>query len=202
MPSTIRLASPGDAEQVLAIYRPFCTDSIVSFELEPPSLDEMCGRIATTMETLPWLVCEKAGEIRGYVYASRHRARAAYQWSVDVTAYVREGYRRMGIGRGLYTSLFKVLTMQGYFNAYAGIALPNSGSVALHESVGFQSVGIYRNVGYKLGAWRDVGWWQLALQPHSASPPFPVALPAIRESSELSDCLQAGEPWINDAATF
>ena len=109
------------------------------------------------------------GRVDGYVYASRHRERAAYQWSVDVTAYVRDDRRGQGIGKRLYARLFEELARLGYFQAFAGIALPNAASVALHESVGFEPVGVYRKVGYKLGAWHDVGWWQRALQPAPAS---------------------------------
>src|SRR5205085_974289 len=128
---------------------------------EPPSLDVMQARITQTVPHLPWLVCEKDDLIRGYAYASPHRARAAYQWSVDVTVYVREGQRRRGVGQALYASLFRLLVLQGYYNAYAGITLPNPASVGLHESLGFFPIGIYREVGFKLEQWHDVGWWQL-----------------------------------------
>ena len=105
--------------------------------------------------------------------ASSHRTRAAYQWSVDVSVYVHERARRRGVGRALYGALFGILRQQGFYSAYAGIALPNPASVRLHESMGFQPVGVYRSVGYKLGAWRDVGWWHLALRP-AIEPPAPL----------------------------
>ncbi len=107
------------------------------------------------------------GAVDGYVYASRHRARAAYQWSVDVTAYVREDARGRSVGKRLYTRLFEELPKRGCYQAFAGIALPNAASVALHASVGFEHLGIYRDVGFKLDAWHDVGWWQRSLQPPS-----------------------------------
>jgi phosphinothricin acetyltransferase len=119
----------------------------------------------------------------GYVYATRHRARAAYQWSVDVSVYIRDGMRRTGIGRALYTSLFELLVLQQFHNCYAGITLPNPGSVGLHEALGFQPVGIYRQVGYKRAAWHDVGWWQLALAAEKSSPAPPIAFATLIENA-------------------
>src|SRR5712691_12718510 len=115
MPSIIRLAAERDADQFLEIYGPFCESTPVSFELEPPSLEAMQARIEQTLQQFPWLVCESDGLIRGYVYASRHRERAAYQWSADVTAYIRHGEQRRGLGRALSTSLFQLLVLQGYY---------------------------------------------------------------------------------------
>jgi len=193
MKTIIRLASEEDAGQVQAIYGPIVSQTATSFEFEPPSVQEMRRRIADTLKHLPWLVCDREGEVLGYAYASRHRSRAAYQWSVDVSVYVHSGQRRSGIGRGLYRSLFEMLVMQGYFNAYAGIALPNPASVGLHEAVGFQPVGVYREVGYKLGAWHDVGWWQLALQPKVIPPQPPLDLKNVRRSQVWESALSAGE---------
>lgn len=162
---SLRIATPQDAQAVLDIYAPVVRDTAISFELVPPSLDEMRGRIATTLERLPWLVSEdQRGQVNGYAYASKHRERPAYQWAVDVTAYVREDARGQGVGKRLYARLFEVLVELGYFQAFAGIALPNDASVGLHEAVGFVPLGVYRSVGFKLGAWRDVGWWQRELR--------------------------------------
>ena len=161
----IRPATPDDAQAVLAIYAPIVRDTAISFELEPPDLGEIRARIEKTLPVLPWLVNEDAASaVNGYVYAGRHRERAAYQWSVDVTAYVREDCRGQGVGKALYARLFELLLDAGYCQAFAGIALPNAGSVALHESVGFPPIGVYRNVGFKHGCWHDVGWWQKELQ--------------------------------------
>lgn len=163
---TLRTATPADAEAIAAIYAPIVRDTPISFELEPPTVAQMRERIAVTLQRLPWLVSLDAqGEVNGYVYAGKHRERAAYQWAVDTTVYVRADSRGQGVGRRLYLRLFELLAELGYFQAFAGIALPNEGSVALHESVGFTPLGVYRNVGYKMGAWRDVGWWQRSLQP-------------------------------------
>jgi phosphinothricin acetyltransferase len=173
---SIRIASPADAEAITAIYAPIVRDTVISFEIEPPSVDEMRARVLSTLKLLPWLVSlDEQGVVNGYAYAGRHRERAAYQWSVDTTSYVRADSRGRGVGKALYSALFAELVGLGYFQAFAGIALPNDASVGLHESVGFKPVGTYRNVGFKQGAWHDVGWWQRALQEPSANPLPPRA---------------------------
>src|SRR5918996_222132 len=144
-PSSIRLATERDAEEIASIYAPNVTDTIISFELEPPTADEMRLRIEATLERCPWLVCEREGRVLGYAYADAHGSRAAYRWSVDVSVYVHEDARRMGLGRALYTSLFAALDLQGFYNAYAGATLPNPASVGLHEAVGFRPVGVCRS---------------------------------------------------------
>jgi len=162
---SIRVATPLDADAVAAIYAPVVLETPISFELEPPTVDEMRRRIVATLERFPWLVSVDAyGQVDGYAYAGKHRERAAYQWSVDTTVYVRDGSRGQGVGTRLYRQLFECLAELGYFQAFAGITLPNAASVGLHESVGFTPIGVYRNVGFKCGAWRDVGWWQRPLR--------------------------------------
>src|SRR4051794_28081143 len=173
---TIRLAAPADAAAVAAIYAPFCEKTAVSFEVAAPDAAEMATRITTVTMQYTWLVFEREDGIAGYAYATKHRERAAYMWSVDTAVYVEAASRRTGVGRALYEKLFTLLAAQGYFNACAGIALPNDASVALHTAVGFTSVGVYHDVGYKLGAWRDVAWLERRLQPSRAAPlpPHPV----------------------------
>jgi L-amino acid N-acyltransferase YncA len=195
-PTIIRLASERDAEQVAAIYAPNVTDAIISFELEPPTADEMRRRIELTLRRYPWLVCERQGRVLGYTYAGAHGSRAAYQWSVDVSVYVHEDARRTGVGRALYTSLFAALELQGFYNAYAGATLPNPASVGLHEAVGFRLVGVYRGVGYKLGAWHDVVWWHLLLRERVADPNPPVNLPSVLGSEEWEAALTRGLPLL------
>jgi phosphinothricin acetyltransferase len=173
--ANIRVASPSDAQDIVAIYAPNITDAIVSFELEVPTLDAMRGRIAETLVTHPWLVWEESGKVVAYAYASKHRERAAYQWSTDVSCYVHREARGRGVGKALYRELLHVLRGQGFVNAYAGIALPNAASVRLHEAVGFEFLGVYRGVGFKQGEWRDVGWWHCRLgdAPATPQPPRP-----------------------------
>jgi L-amino acid N-acyltransferase YncA len=198
-PAIIRLATEHDAEQIAALYAPNVTDTVISFEFEPPSADEMRRRIEVTLQRYPWLVCERHdGWVLGYAYAGAHGSRAAYQWSVDVSVYVHEDARRMGVGRALYTSLVAALDLQGFYNAYAGATLPNPASVGLHESVGFRRVGVYRGVGYKLGAWHDVVWWHLPLRERVADPDPPADLPSVLESEEWDAAMTKGLPLLRD----
>ncbi|MEX2617078.1 MAG: arsinothricin resistance N-acetyltransferase ArsN1 family B [Alphaproteobacteria bacterium] len=176
----IRVAEPRDAEAIAAIYAPIVRDTAISFETEPPGAAEMAARIEATLATHPWLVAEDAGRVLGYAYGSQHRVRAAYRWSCDVTVYVDASARRRGLGRRLYGRLFTILAAQGLQTAYAGITLPNAGSVGLHESCGFTRVGVFKGVGYKSGAWRDVGWWGLKLQAPGADPVEPIPFAAMR----------------------
>jgi len=192
MPRIIRIASEDDAADIAAIYTPFCRETPVSFETEAPTVDEMRRRIAKTLKSYPWLVCDDDGLVLGYAYASQHRERAAYRWSVDVSVYVREGNRRSGLGRALYTSLLAVLRLQGFHNALAGATLPNEGSVALHEGMGFEAVGTYRDIGFKCDAWHDVRWWQLKLRGPEPNPAEPLNLKQASELPGWAAALAAG----------
>jgi L-amino acid N-acyltransferase YncA len=172
----------GDAAACAAIYAPSVTHGVASLEEAAPDAAELGRRIAEVMARYPWLVAELDGVVAGYAYAARHRARAAYRWSADVTVYVSGAHHRRGVGRALYTGLCERLAQQGYHEACAGITLPNRASVALHESLGFRPVGVYRNIAFKFGAWRDVGWWQKTLrEPAPDRPPAePSAPPPTR----------------------
>jgi L-amino acid N-acyltransferase YncA len=171
----IRLATIADADRIRAIYAPYCSTPI-SFETEAPSLGEIEKRMTAVLAHLPWLVCEQGDEVAGYAYAGKHRERAAYAWSVDVSVYVCLRHHRKGIGHALYVRLFEMLVRQGYVNAYAGVTLPNPASVGLHTSLGFTPVGVYEQVGFKDGKWHDVGWYQKLLQPRIGDPPLPRSL--------------------------
>lgn len=170
----VRLATADDAPAVAAIYRPYVESTSITFEIVVPDADEMRSRIVGTLERYPWLVWEDDGTVHGYAYASAHRSRAAYQWSVDVAIYIDENHHRRGIGKALYGSLFERLVGQRFVNAYAGITLPNAGSVGLHEALGFRPVGVYHDVGFKMGRWHDVGWWHRGLRtlPPDPEPPL------------------------------
>ena len=174
--SMIRLAKADDGAAVARIYDPVVARTAISFELDPPGPAEMRRRIVGALAFAPWLVEERDGIVRGYAYASKHRERAAYQWSVDVAVYVDEEHRRSGIGTTLYEKLFRLLRLQGFYAAHAGVTLPNAASVGLHESLGFRRVGVYRAVGYKLGGWHDVGWWQLELRDRAGPPALPKSM--------------------------
>ncbi|BAY10138.1 arsinothricin resistance N-acetyltransferase ArsN1 family B [Calothrix sp. NIES-2098] len=186
MKAKIRLANEHDASQMLAIYAPIVRETTISFELEPPSEVEFQQRIENYQQQMPWLVCEIDGEVVGYAYASPYRTRAAYQWSVESSVYVGENYRRKGIATALYTTLFKLLQLQGFYNVVAAIALPNQASVAAHEAVGFLPQGVLRQVGYKFSQWHDIGFWQLALQ--------------TEQSAENDSCIQPVNPPLSVSA--
>jgi L-amino acid N-acyltransferase YncA len=191
MTCSIRLATAQDSGDIATIYAPYVRDTFVSFETNPPAGTEMAARMAKILPRFPWLVCEQEGRVAGFAYASEHRSRSAYQWSVDVAAYLDERLQRHGLGRALYTALLAILRRQGFFNAYAGIALPNPASVGLHETMGFRIIGIYHSVGYKLGAWRDVGWWHLALQQPTTEPAALLPLETVRKDPEWDRILNS-----------
>ena len=196
----IRLARDGDVDAIVEIYRPIVESTTISFETSVPDHEEMARRVHDTLQSYPWLICELDGHVAGYAYAARHRVRGAYRWSVDTSVYIDDGYRRRGVGRGLYESLFAILAAQGYFNAYAGIALPNQASVALHESMGFEQIGVYRGVGYKLGRWCDVGWWQRSLREREHTPRPPQDLATISEQPGWHALVRRGESVVRAVA--
>lgn len=193
MSIAIRLARPDDTAAIATIYAPYVTDTVISFETVSPDEHEMAHRLAKTLARFPWLVAMCDGEVAGYAYAGQHRERAAYQWSADVSVYVHKDFQRRGIGRALYTPLFAILRALGYYNVYAGIALPNPASVALHEAMGMTPVGVYRHVGYKGGMWHDVGWWEGSLRQQSAEPHPPRALLDVASVTIWDGWLTNGE---------
>lgn len=192
MPLHIRVATPQDASGILAIYSPFCSSSHVSFEIAPPSHEQMCERIESVLARYPWLVAEIDGRVAGYVYASQHGERAAYRWGVDVAIYLAESQRRRGLGRSLYAAFFPILRAQRFFQAYASITLPNAGSVGLHESLGFNQVAVFPSAGYKLGRWLDVGWWRLQLAESIDDPPNPIWFEDFRLQPAFAAVLAGG----------
>jgi L-amino acid N-acyltransferase YncA len=167
---SIRPATPADAAGCLAIYGPLVKGTPASFETDPPAEPEFAGRIESAVRDHAWLVYDTGAGIDGYAYAVRHRGRAAYRWSVEVSVFVAPGHHRRGVGRALYTRLLDDLRGRGFFNALAVIALPNPASVAFHESMGFKPVGVCPKAGFKLGRWHDVGWWALRLRDGTPQP--------------------------------
>jgi L-amino acid N-acyltransferase YncA len=163
MPIEIRPATVTDASAIQRIYAPIVLETVISFEYEPPSVEVMAGRIITIAQTHPFLVAVDGGAVCGYAYASAHAERAAYRYAVNTTVYIAPEAQRTGVGRALYFELLPELKRRGFHAAFAGIALPNPGSVALHELVGFKPLGIYHEVGFKFDRWHDVGWWQRLL---------------------------------------
>jgi phosphinothricin acetyltransferase len=177
----IRPADPArDAAACADIYGPYVRETVISLEEEAPDAPALAGRIDRITATHPWLIAELDGRPVGFAYGSQHRERAAYRWATDTTVYLDRSHHRRGIGRALYEELLARLTEQGFHVACAGITLPNAASVGLHEALGFEPVGVYRRVGFKMGSWRDVGWWQrdlVALSNTAPAEPLPPRLP-------------------------
>ena len=178
----IRIATTDDASGILNIYAPYITGTSFTFELDVPAIPDFKNRIHNYLETYPWLVYELNGEIAGYAYAARHRERVAYQWCTESSIYIHDKYQGTGIGKALYSALTEILKQQGFRNVYAVINLPNDKSVAFHEHFGFTWFATYKNVGYKLGKWKNVGWWQLQLNEYTDDPPPPVKFPALNQN--------------------
>ena len=190
MTPIIRFATVADASSIQRIYRPAVELEATSFETDVPSVEDISQRISATLLRTPWLVYHDGGEVLGYAYASKHRDRAAYQWTVEVSAYVDQRAHRRGIGRALYTTLLEILALQGFHRAYTGITLPNDASVGLHSAVGFTAVGVYRAIGFKHGAWHDVAWYERDLQASRIAPAAPpTPLPALIGTAELTAAL-------------
>ncbi len=176
----IRHADPArDAAGCAAIYAPFVSESAVSFEERIPTAADFAARITRIEQTHPWLVAEDEGRVAGFAYGCPHRERAAYRFAAEVSAYVDPAFHRQGVGRSLYSELLGLLREQGLWTVCAGIGLPNEASVAFHESLGFVPVGVYRRIGYKLGQWWDVGWWQLSLREPAQGPPAEPGPPGV-----------------------
>lgn len=181
----IRHATPEDAAACLEIYGPFAEHTAVSFEERAPSMSEFAHRIERISRTHAFLVAEHEGAIAGFVYGGVHRQRPAYRWASEVSVYLAEGHRGRGLGRALYEALFALLQEQGYRILLAGVTTPNDASVALHRSLGFEELGLYRRIGWKAGAWRDVLWLSRPLgaaveetePPPSPGPPVRLLAP-------------------------
>ncbi|HEX7906446.1 MAG TPA: arsinothricin resistance N-acetyltransferase ArsN1 family B [Chitinophagaceae bacterium] len=182
----IRLATAADAKAILAIYAPYISNTSFTFETEVPTVSPFADRIETYLQSWPWLVYEIDGIVVGYAYATRHRERTAYQWSVECSVYIHDDYLRKGIAHQLYEKLFQLLKIQGFTTVYAVINLPNDRSVAFHESMDFTYFATYEKVGFKLGKWKNVGWWQLRLNDFLADPADPVLLKNLDQEKILS----------------
>lgn len=170
----IRIAHATDANSILEIYAPYIVNTSFTFETEVPSVEAFAQRIDFYIESWPWLVYEVDGTIAGYAYATRHRERTAYQWCVESSVYVHDNFQRAGIATILYETLLEVLYRQGFRNVYAAINLPNDRSVSFHEKFDFNWFADYKNVGYKLGKWKTVGWWMKQLNEYIIDPPDPI----------------------------
>jgi L-amino acid N-acyltransferase YncA len=193
----IRLAKETDAVGALNIYRPFVLNTAITFEYEVPTEEEFGKRISATLKEFPWLVCLRNNEIIGYAYAHKHRFRTAYDWSPESTIYLSNENHRKGIGRTLYTTLFQILKLQGYFNVFAGVCLPNVKSISFHRAMGFEDIGVFKKIGYKNEAWHDTNWFQLSLRDHIINPPTPKKILEIMEDKEFDSILRLANQKLN-----
>lgn len=177
----IRRATLEDAAAILGIYETYITNTAVTFEIEVPSLAAFRERMEKIMIQFPWLVCVIDGEIAGYAYASKHGERAAYRWSADLSVYINERFHRKHIASELYDEVIRLLQKQGYYTVYAGVSTPNPKSEAFHDAYGFRNLGEFKNVGYKLGKWLGVTWYELPIAEYKVNPEEPVPIGKIGE---------------------
>jgi L-amino acid N-acyltransferase YncA len=161
--NAIRPVSPGDATALCELYNFYVANTVITFETEPVAAEEMARRIGEITASYPWLVAEDEQGVIGYAYATRWRARAAYDRTVESTIYLRDGAAGAGVGKSLYTALIGELRQRGFHAMVGCITVPNPPSIAFHEKCGFVKVAHFPEVGNKFGKWVDVGFWQLML---------------------------------------
>jgi len=186
----IRLIQDNDYQAVLDLYRPFVLETAISFEYELPSIAEFSERIRSTWPGYPFLVCVDGEHVIGYAYAGPYKSRAAYQWSVESTIYVSQFYHGKGIARILYNTLFKLLTLQGYRNVFAGVAIPNPKSEGFHLSSGFVEIGTLMNIGYKLNQWQSLKWFQKHLGMHETEPVKPKQMTEMIKTNDFKTIVE------------
>ena len=161
-----------------------------TFETEVPSANQFAKRIEKYLEKGPWLVAEDQHTIAGYAYASEHRARSAYQWSIELSVYIHPDYRGKGLATRLYQCALEILHQQGYCTILAGVTQPNDPSDAFHQSIGFSLIGNYKNVGFKDGKWCDVKWYELSLNKLNLPPKPIIDLKTLIDSGRMAAILR------------
>ncbi len=166
----LRTAEKQDIPDILEIYTHYVTKTAVSFEFQPPSPEVFAQKFDETRRKFPWLICEVNGAVAGYAYSKNFRQDAAYAWSAEISVYIGNDYQRKGIATFLYQCMERLLVLQGYYTVYAGVTASNEKSLKFHKTLGFKEAGLYHNVGYKLGAWHDVVWFEKKLREYKADP--------------------------------
>jgi phosphinothricin acetyltransferase len=191
MPSTckIRLITPNQAQAALDIYAYYVNNTSITFETVVPSLEQFSKRIEDVTKNYPWLVCMQDGKMVAYAFAKMHRPTGAYLWSPEVTIYVANDFQGKGIGRKLYEALFAVLKLQGFYTVFAGVVMPNLKSIGLHQALGFEEIGLFKNIGFKLGSWHSAQWFQKSLGQTELIPKQPKSILEISGSAELKEIL-------------
>ncbi len=186
----LRLAQPTDTDALLEIYGPYVRNTSLTFELETPSPAEFARRMDDYLRYAPWLSMECEGRVAGYAYASRHRERAGYQWSAECSIYLHDDFMGKGLAEPLYKALFEILSIQGFRNVYAVINLPNERSVRFHENMGFRYQFTFERVGYKLGQWKNVGWWVLQVNDYTTEPSPVIPFASLAGDERVQAILQ------------
>ncbi|MFT4758026.1 MAG: L-amino acid N-acyltransferase YncA [Vicingaceae bacterium] len=183
-----RLCTRADAVSVRDIFKYYIEETAITFEMVLPSVEEFEQRITTVMEQFPWIVVTKDQQLVGFAYGAKHRVRQAYQWCTELSVYVIPEFQKEGLAKHLYNGLFLLLKEQGFFNAYAGITLPNDKSLQFHKRLGFIEIAKYQNIGWKLGAWHDVIWCHKRIQQYTDNPPIPIG-PLSLEKDKVQEIL-------------
>lgn len=190
----IRTVTADDAAELLNIYAPYVTDTAITFEYDVPSLGEFKARIENTLKTYPYYAAVCGGEIVGYAYASAFKGRAAYDWAVETTVYVKRGNQKSGIGKALYSALEAALKAQNITNLNACIAYPVGGvgdeylspnSVEFHAHLGYRRVGEFQKCAYKFGRWYNMIWMEKFILPHGENPPKVIPFSQIPNPNDV-----------------
>lgn len=198
MDITIRPAALQDCPAMQGIYSYYVQNTVITFELEPPPPAEFERRFTAFSAQFPWLVCELDGEIAGYAYAHKFHERSAYGWAAECTVYVKDGMHRRGIGRSLYACLLGILKLQGYQTAIGIICVPNENSEALHKYFGFSKQSEIKNVGYKLGKWRDVAWYSAPIGGYPTEPVPPLPIDKVSDTEEFRALLEESAKMVKE----
>ena len=185
MIANIRFISESDYQGVLEVYAPYVLHTAVTFDYDVPSLEDFSLRLSGISQRYPVLVCELDGQVAAYCYGGVHRAKMAYQWSVESTIYISEAYQGKGLGHIMYTALFDILRIQGFINVYAGVSVPKAQSEHFHLKYGFKPVGIFEKIGYKFGKWHDLSWFEYRLAEHTDVPALPIPITEIKEREDV-----------------
>ena len=193
----IKLAEETDYAGMLKVYAPNVINTAVTFEYEVPSLEEYTERIKKISSHYACLVCVQNGEVAGYAYGSVHRVKTAYQWSTESTIYVDPKYHGQGIARILYHALLSVLELQGFINVYAGVTTPNPQSEKFHLAMGFAEIAVFERIGYKLGKWHDLKFFEMYLAEHSTNPTAPVSIDKVKDSKVFQEILDNANKTLN-----
>ena len=193
----IRLANENDYSSILKIYEPFIRETFVTFEYKVPSFDEFAKRMAKIQKIFPLLVCEAEGNVAGYAYISRFREREAYDWSVESSIYIDTAHQGKKFGKALYIALVELSELAGYRNIYGVVTMPNEKSEKLHKSLGFETVGTLKNVGYKFGKWLDVKYLSLNIKEYTDSPHKPKRMDEILVTAEYNEIMEKVQSIIN-----